>query len=200
VKIHKYSNYDEYVSCQLAGNERKKTRVWAVEENIARIAAWLKPRQPATGLCHGTRGGYEQAWFAKYLDDCAVIGTEIGDASAPDTLQLDFNKRHPQLVGAFDFVYSNSFDHAYDPVQTIRIWFEQLRPGGSLILEWDRRNEHTGAVGLPVNKLDCVSMTFDELRDTIPQWVDGIELIKELDLPVVTNGFRKAIIFTLPEA
>ena len=31
---------------------------------------------------------YEQAWFAKYLDDCAVIGTEIGDASAPARCNL----------------------------------------------------------------------------------------------------------------
>ena len=195
MKVHKYSNYNEYVRCQVAGNTAKKHRVWAVEENIAAICDYLRPLEPATGICHGTRGGYEQSWFMKYLTDCAVLGTEIGDASAPHTIKMDFNDEHESMIGTADFIYSNSYDHAFDPRHTINVWARQLRPGGCIILEWDKRNEHTGQVGLPVNKLDCVSMTFDELCEKIPQWVGAIVKVDILDMPVVTNGFRKAVIF-----
>jgi hypothetical protein len=194
MKQYIYKNYKEYVSCQRAGFEKKKDRVWCIEENIKAIADYLKPNNPSKGICHGTRGGYEQIWFMKYLADCEVIGTEIGDFTAPNTIQCDFNQEYPDLVGKFDFLYSNSFDHAFEPQKTAKIWFNQLNPGGFLILEWDKRQEHTGDISKAVNKLDCVSLTFDELQKKIIEWCPVTAKLEILDMPVVTNKFRKALI------
>ena len=195
MKKYNYKNYDEYVDCQRAGFEKKKDRVWCVEENIKAIADFLQDKKPAFGLCHGTRGGYEQKWFKKYLKSCHVVGTEIGDSIAPNTIKWDFNKENPDFIGKFDFIYSNSFDHAFDPAETARIWFQQLKPGGFLILEWDKRQEHTGEISKAVNKLDCVSLTFEELKINMLKWSPVMAIVTVLDMPVVTNDFRKALIF-----
>lgn len=195
MKIYKYKNYSEYVNCQKEANARKSANVWAVEENIKFLADYInKNIEAKTGLCHGTRGGYEQAWFRKYIPDCVVIGTEIGDASAKYTMQWDFNQYHPDLENNFDFIYSNSFDHAFNPMETIKIWFEQLKSGGYIFLEYDKRQEHTGEISKSVNKTDPVSITIDELITLIPAWLDYKCKISVIDMPVVKKVYQKSVV------
>ena len=195
MKIYKYKNYSEYVNCQKEANSRKSANVWAVEENIKFLADYInKNIEAKTGLCHGTRGGYEQAWFRKYISGCDVIGTEIGDASAKYTMQWDFNQYHPDLENNFDFIYSNSFDHAFNPMETIKIWFEQLKSGGYIFLEYDKRQEHTGEISKSVNKTDPVSITIDELITLIPAWLDYKCKISVIDMPVIKKVYQKSVI------
>lgn len=195
MKIYKYKNYSEYVSCQKEANARKSENIWAIEENIKFLADYInKNIEAKTGLCHGTRGGYEQSWFRKYISDCDVIGTEIGDASAPNTVQWDFNKQNPDWIDKFDFIYSNSFDHAFNPLETIKIWFEQLKSGGYIFLEYDKRQEHTGEISKSVNKTDPVSITIDELITLIPVWLDYKCKISVIDMPVVKKIYQKSIV------
>jgi SAM-dependent methyltransferase len=193
MKTYKYKNYNEYVKCQKAANIKKSANVWAIEENIKFLAEYMKPRDPRMGLCHGTRGGQEQKWFRDHLPICYVVGTEIGNTKAYDAVQWDFNIENPDWTGIFDFVYSNSFDHAYNPEKTLKVWSDQLKPNGIIILEYDRRQEHTGEISQPVNKTDPVSITLNELIKLIPEWT-GMKVIDVLDMPVVTQEWRKAIV------
>ena len=204
MKSYQYKNYDHYIESQKEANRKKSKNVWAVEENIKAICDYINKNyaipMPLKGLCHGTRGGHEQKWFMKYIYDSKVIGSEIGDASAPNTVQHDFNKIKPEWIDEFDFIYSNSFDHSYDPATTFNIWCNQLKSGGLLILEYDKRNEHTGEVSKSVNKTDPNSITIEELIVLIPQWFAGAEVIDVIDLPVIKKEFQKAIIVQVQHA
>jgi SAM-dependent methyltransferase len=194
VKLYKYKNYSEYVKCQRAACKKKFKNVWAQEENIKAIAEYLNSFSPKKGLCHGTRQGWEQKWFMKYLPFCIVIGSEIGRTDDLNTIQWDFNIQNPDWIGKFDFIYSNSFDHAFNPELTFNIWCEQLKPNGLIILEYDRRQEHTGEISKGPNKVDPVSITVRELYDKIRDWNPNATIIDILDMPVVTQEWRKAII------
>ncbi len=194
MKIHKYKNYSEYVKCQKAANAKKSSNVWANEKNIRFLAEYLKKHNPQNGICHGTRGGHEQAWFNKHLPACGVIGTEIGDASAINTVKWDFNKPNKSWHDYFDFIYSNSFDHAFDPAFTLKLWSRQLVAGGLIILEYDRRQEHTGEISMKANKDDPVSITLEELIELIPKWSSTMKVVTVLNMPVVTQEWRKSLI------
>ena len=198
MKQYKYKSYDEYVDSQKSANRKKSKNVWAVEKNIEAICDYINKNYailvPLKGLCHGTRGGYEQKWFMKYIYDSKVIGSEIGDACAPNTVQHDFNKIKPEWIDEFDFIYSNSFDHAFNPMSTIRIWFEQIKSGGYIFLEYDKRQEHTGEISKSVNKTDPISITVDELITLIPVWLDYKCKITVIDMPVVKKVYQKSVI------
>jgi hypothetical protein len=45
------------------------------------------------------------------------MGTEISDTAGqfPYTIQWDFHKTKAEWIDATDFIYSNCFDHSYDP-------------------------------------------------------------------------------------
>lgn len=195
MQTYKYKNYQEYKDAQISANKKKASRVWAKEENIKAICDYIGNRVLLQGLCHGTRGGYEQAWFNKYLPHCKTIGSEIGDASAADTVQWDFNKENPDWINKFDFIYSNSFDHAFNPQETFNIWVDQLKSGGFLIFEYDKRQEHKGDISKAVNKTDPVSIPIDELIELAQKWNDKIKFYAVVDMPIVTMEWRKAIIF-----
>ena len=153
----------------------------------------MKKIVPERGMCHGVRCGAEVKWFFDYMK-CPVYGTEIGKSDHNYIYKWDFNYSLPVWLGKFDFIYSNSFDHAYDPAATLEVWAEQLRPGGLLILEWSKKHEHTGAVSKKNNAMDPVSITFDELIKSVPTWVHGARVRDVLDMPVVRKGWQKAII------
>ncbi len=198
MKQYKYKHYDDYVIAQKEANRKKSKNVWAVEENIKAVSRYI--RSAEMGLCHGTRGGHEQKWFRNFLPGCDVVGTEIGDASAPNTIQHDFNKPHPSWNRSADFIYSNSFDHAFNPAETFRVWCNQVRSGGLIILEYDKRNEHTGEVSKSVNKTDPNSITIEELIVLIPTWYSGAKVIDIIDMPVIKVEYQKAVVIQVTHA
>ncbi|MGB0497760.1 MAG: hypothetical protein ACPGID_05430 [Rubricella sp.] len=133
-------DYALYREVQELANRRKLNRQWVTEAHVAALGGYLRGlrRGIRRGICHGTRRGNEQRWFMDHIGrDSAVIGTEISDTAAdfPDTVQWDFHDRREDWVGAFDFVYSNSWDHAYDPALAFSRWVESLRPGGVMLLD-----------------------------------------------------------------
>lgn len=193
MKLYKYKNYAEYIKSQQTANKRKSGNIWAKEENIKYIAEYVRKFNPLYGMCHGVRQGWEVIWFKEYLL-CQIFGTEIGKIRHSNIIQWDFNRQNPDWIGHFDFIYSNSFDHAFQPELTIQVWAEQLQPNGLIILEYDRRQEHTGEISKSINKTDPVSIKFNELKELIPQWIKGSKVIKILDMPVVTQEWRKAMV------
>lgn len=134
MKQYAYESRDEYRRAQIAANHRKLRSVWALPDNIRHLAGLVGTAE--FGICHGTRNGAEQRWFAECLQ-CSVVGTEISDTADrfAATVQWDFHEPRAEWVGAADFVYSNSLDHAFDPQLAVHTWAEQLKAGGYLLIE-----------------------------------------------------------------
>jgi hypothetical protein len=188
-QLHKYLgedgsiDYAAYRAIQLEGNKRKLGYVAVVEDNIcflAKYIKWLIPR-PEFGICHGTRRGLEQKWFRQYLD-CEVIGTEISDTATqfPHTVQWDFHESRPEWESAADFIYSNSFDHTYDPERCLDTWMSCLKPGGLCFLEHSSQHTPEKASALDPFGADLVAMPF-----LISKWGKGKYGVREiLEAPV----------------
>ena len=135
MKIYKYKNYKEYVDVQSSTNKFKINNVWVREETIQKIKKICPSAEII--LCHGTRNAAEQKLFNKYYPDSTVLGTEISDTalSFPMTIKHDFHEASPIFNGNCDIIYSNSFDHSYDPEKSIKTWSQQRSPRGSLFIE-----------------------------------------------------------------
>ena len=148
MKQYEYKDYDEYKFVQIGTNHRKVTSVWELESSIEAISNILKEQmgEVHSGICHGTRAGKEQEWFRKYLN-ADVIGTEISDTATqfPHTVEWDFHEVKDEWIGAFDFVYTNSFDHVYDPDKALKAWASCLKPSGCIIIQWSLEHRRTGS-------------------------------------------------------
>ena len=161
MKIYKYENYEAYVEAQTKANIERHKSVWVQRGTIKNI----HKNQPIAHniLCHGTRSGKEQVYFKQYYKSADVIGTEISHTAEKYkmTIQHDFHEVKNDWINKFDIIYSNSFDHSYDPVKCLNTWKDQLSPNGSLYLE------------------HCYSPKYNRSR-----WSDPLEISKEelLDL------------------
>lgn len=136
-RLVRYSSYDQYVSVQTEGNKRKINQVWADEATIDVICDYIRKTIPDVkrGLCHGSRNGTEVRWFSERLG-IDVMGTDISDTASQFGLtQWDFHNENPAWEKAFDFVYTNSHDHAHDPKKAFTTWVGQLAAGGKLFIE-----------------------------------------------------------------
>jgi SAM-dependent methyltransferase len=161
--LYEYPDYDTYRAVQTAGNKAKLKRQFVKESHIVTLSATIDATiGPVTfGLCHGTRRGLEQAWFSAHLaGNPHVLGTEISDTATdfPNTVQWDFHDPNPDWLGRADFVYSNSWDHAFDPARAFAAWMESLRPGGLLLLDHNRNHAPESA-----NALDPFGVTYERL-------------------------------------
>jgi hypothetical protein len=183
-KVHQYLkpdgsfDYEQYRQIQTAGNKQKIEWVWAVEGNIAFLAEYIKrvAGNPKFGICHGTRRGMEQQWFRKLLG-CEVIGTEISDTAHqfPHTIQWDFHETKPEWLDAVDFIYSNSFDHSYDPERCLNAWMSCVRKGGVCILEHTSDDSPTSDGPLDPFKSELIAMPY-----LITTWGKGRYCVREL--------------------
>ena len=136
-------DYERYRSVQAAGNQAKLHHVFADERTCATIRDEIVNEGVTVRrlLCHGSRNGTEVAWFRTLFGETGVepevIGTDISDTATdfPDMVQWDYHEPREEWVGAFDLVYTNSHDHAYDPGRAFGTWVDQLAPGGRLVIE-----------------------------------------------------------------
>ncbi len=169
-------DYNAYKQIQEKGNKRKLEATWAMEENIAFLSDFLKTRlgKIQFGICHGTRSGKEQAWFNKYVG-CEVLGTEISDTAEnyKNTIQWDFHKTKPEWKGNVDFIYSNSFDHSYDPEKCLNAWMSCLKPGGLCIIEHSSANEKA-------RELDPFGVDIAHMPYLVLTWAKGKYCIREI--------------------
>jgi len=173
---------DKYRMIQTEGNKKKLDRVWALEENIEFLARYIQSNisRPSSGICHGTRRGVEQQWFIKYLN-CSVIGTEISDTATkfPHTIQWDFHEIKEEWIGKFDFIYSNSLDHSYNPELCINQWMKCLKPNGICIIEHSNVDEPRH-----VNSLDPFGAQVQILPYLFLLWSKGkFGVVEVMDAP-----------------
>lgn len=165
--FHEYPDYATYRHIQITGNKAKLRMQFVRESHIKALAEYLNTLYDAIsfGLCHGTRRGLEQEWFCTYLNGTPnVIGTEISDTANqfPNSVQWDFHEDNPDWIEKADFVYSNSWDHAYDPVKAFTTWARSLKPNGIMLLD------HTvGQMPHKANALDPFGATLEALCDML---------------------------------
>lgn len=163
------SGYSEYKKTQTAGNEKKIDRVWVLEDNIRHLSDYIlkKIERVEFGVCHGTRRGNEQRWFRRYLD-CEVIGTEISSTATNfrHTIEWDFHEVRADWLNSLDFVYSNSFDHAYDPKSCLDSWMSCLKSGGLCVIEHTSNDEIA-------TELDPFGAELSVMPQLISAWGEG---------------------------
>lgn len=154
-------DYEKYKKIQIEGNKNKIESVWVLEENIKFLSDYIKDniRDVKLGICHGTRRGKEQEWFRKYLHT-DVIGTEISDTATqfPNTIQWDFHEIKEEWINNVDFIYSNSFDHSYNPKKCLDNWMKCVNQNGVCILE--HTSEHVSATELDPFGADILLMPY----------------------------------------
>lgn len=138
-------NYDLYVQNQKILNERKFGNGCNDGEEIfkkIRDEVFSRNEAPTFGICHGVRSGLENKILGDLLN-CKVIGTEIGDKFGyPEiTIQWDMHEIKEEWINSCDVIYSNSFDHTYDPIYCLNQWSKCLKPTGIIVLQF-AENSH----------------------------------------------------------
>lgn len=160
MKIYEYESYDEYVDEQTKANKRKIRNVWVRKEVLASIKMYCK--NPDVILCHGTRNAAEQKIFEKFYPDAEIMGTEISETATQfaNTINHDFHEELPQYLNKCDIVYSNSFDHSYDPEKCMKTWAGQVKEGGHLFLELMIGDENRSKASDPleISKKEVISL------------------------------------------
>jgi hypothetical protein len=171
-------DYEAYKRIQTEANKSKINNVWVREENISFLSNYIKELigVPEFGICHGTRRGKEQEWFRKYLN-CEVIGTEISDTAKhfPHTIKWDFHDAKAEWIDAVDFIYSNSFDHSYDPEKCLNVWMSCVKKGGICILEHSDLHSPKGSSGKDPFGANIIQMPY-----LILTWGKGKYGIREI--------------------
>jgi SAM-dependent methyltransferase len=172
--LYQYPDYDTYKAVQTAGNKAKLRRQFVKESHVVQLAAYLDDVFPSIdfGLCHGTRSGAEQAWFSRHLKGAPkVIGTEISDTANQfaNTVQWDFHQINPDWSKRCDFVYSNSWDHAFDPVKAFGAWIDALKPGGRLLLDYTKGQSTEAS-----NALDPFGVSYERLCTLLDDNFSGV--------------------------
>jgi hypothetical protein len=192
---YEYPDYETYRKVQILGNKSKLTWQAVPERHVQALAGWLEATLGPVrfGLCHGTRRGAEQAWFRQHLTgEPEVIGTEISDTATqfPHTVQWDFHDVNPDWEQRADFVYSNSWDHAFAPRRAFEAWFGSLRPGGVMLLDHSRDQVPEAA-----NELDPFGISFDGLTELVTETFEGRgRVLPALDFRKVNPDYRARVL------
>jgi hypothetical protein len=185
INLFQYKNYDEYVKTQKKFAVEKRKMIWADKNYLAYLTKYvMKKMKPSFGICHGTRNGAEQKYFMALFPKCSVIGTEIADfaSEVEHTVKHDFNLPKDEWIGKADFVYSNAFDHAYDPSKTIRVWLAQLKTNGMLIIE------HSTNHSRPPTAMDPFAFNSAQMTALINEWTKGRYRVSTIiSPPIVAN-------------
>ena len=137
MRTYQYKNYEEYVEKQTFYNKKKLHWDFLDFNSINFITS--RKMFATYVICHGTRRGNEQQYFKELLGPTSyVIGTEISETATqfPMTVQHDFAIQKSEWINKFDILYSNSFDHSYDPYRTMNTWLDQINDNGKMYIEW----------------------------------------------------------------
>lgn len=152
-------DYEQYKRIQIEANKRKIESSWVKKENVKFLSKYLKNnvKNLQFGICHGTRQGFEQEWFSKYLE-CKVLGTEISDNANEykNTIEWDFHNVKKEWIASVDFIYSNALDHSYDPNKCLNAWMSCIREDGLCIIEHTSSHEtsnSTDPFGAKISKM-----------------------------------------------
>lgn len=166
MKLISFNSYNDYLAAQTKRNKSKIEKVAVAVKEMNWIGNYLKEINPDLrfGICHGVRNGFEVNYLMK-LTGADIIGTEISDTAIQfeNVIQWDFHKQKHEWIGKYDFVYSNSWDHSFDPDTMLKNWMESLKDTGRCFLQWTDTHSEASVSGA-----DCFGLSIDELM----MWVN----------------------------
>lgn len=187
---------ETYRTVQTLANKAKIDWRSVAPEEIAYLCRTLSDAGVKLGavLCHGTRNAAEQTFFRAQLPDAKIVGTEISDTASqfPMTIQWDFHEVKPEWHGHFDLVFSNSWDHTYDPHKLFPAWLSCIAPNGALVLEWSTVHGKTTA-----DVVDPFRASLEGLTGLLKQHIQGLDFAAPVvadGLPNNTRGKRYVIV------
>ena len=68
------------------------------------------------------------------INDQSSIGVELNPLAIRKDIWIgSFDEVPQRWYGKFGIVYTNAFDHSFDPLKTIEIWKKLLVPGGYMV-------------------------------------------------------------------
>ena len=194
MKLLTFNSYDEYKRVQSSANELKFHDVFAEDPELKRIASHFAARvtHARTGLCHGVRNGYEVRLLRRLLPGVDIIGTDISDTAStvPHSIVWDMHEIKPEWRGRIDFMYSNSWDHTYDPEKLFRAWSECLSEHGRLYVPYNDLQSERGVT--EATKIDAFGCSVDELVSILRKSF-VVDDILELTPRVTTQVFRRRV-------
>jgi len=168
MKLSKFPSYSAYREAQISKNLAKINVVAVSERELAVVANYVRRTLPSAsfGICHGVRNGFEVKRLRKLLK-LNVIGTEISPTATnfPNVIEWDFHEVKPEWIGKVDLIYSNSWDHSFDPDLLFSRWFQCLAPSGILFIQWT-----TAHVEVNQGSGDCFGATLPELVELLNEY------------------------------
>ena len=168
MKLVNYTNYDEYKARQVEANKLKFANTFADKSEIRFISKYHLENcgLPQFGLCHGVRNGFEVEKFRIYLGD-NIWGSDISETAArvPNCFVWDMHEVKPGWIGSTDFIYSNSWDHTYDPRLLFERWSGCLSDNGRLYITWTTKHSDEGVT--EASGYDGFGCSLDELIEII---------------------------------
>ena len=194
MKLLKFGSYDEYKQVQVQANKLKFGNVFAEDDELQRIAESFRQLAPAgrRGVCHGVRNGYEVQMLRRFLPGVDIVGTDISDTAStvPNCIVWDMHEVKPEWVGAIDFMYSNSWDHTFDPELLFSQWSSCLSPSGRLFLSYTELHSEDGATD--DTKFDAFGCTLDELTGIVRRTL-VLEDVLEIEPRVTKRAWKRRL-------
>lgn len=185
-------NYDRYLDNQKIKtksylNNFSYKKSWTKENTIKQISKYIKnsnKKKSYMGICHGCRFGNEVLWFKKNLNTKNIIGTDIEPEASKynNVITWDFHKIKKEWINKFDFVYTNSHDHALYPKKAISNWVSSLNKDGLLFLEHSRSHGK-----LYQDSIDVTAIETEILPFAILDLSKGNYFIKDM---IKLNSYR----------
>jgi hypothetical protein len=165
MRLHKYKSYKQYVQIQSKKNKKTLDKTWATPEEMDAVADYVREQIPGAtfGLCHGAKHGWESNELQQRLG-CEVLGTDISPTAKKfdNVIRWDFHDVKDEWRGRTDFIYSNAWDHSYDPAMALDRWMECLQPQGLCFLEWSSYHDEENST-----PDDPFGASLDEYREMI---------------------------------
>lgn len=190
-KLRKFKDYDHYVKEQTKTNKRKLKAVTIKQDELDSISEYAKKHIPEikTGICHGTRNGYEIRGFRKRLK-ADIIGTEISETATQfeHTIQWDFHEVKDEWLGNTDFIYSNSLDHSFDPPMALKKWVSCLSDNGRMFIEWSGWDS-VDVFEIQTDYADCFGADMEEYEKMFEEC--GLVVEEVLQHKSVDRGGRR---------
>jgi hypothetical protein len=123
-----------------------------------------------------------------------IIGTDISPTAekVANCIVWDMHEVKREWVGAVNFIYSNSWDHAYDPNLLFTRWSESLAPDGRLYVSYTDLHSEKGVS--ENTKIDVVGCSLDELiRIVQPTFV--VEDVLEIEPRLTLQTWRRRLAY-----
>jgi hypothetical protein len=186
--------YEEYKKAQIhrAGVKWGSRTFWnniTYFNETVREALELAKAVPSSMCCMGIRNGNDYTGFKEKPEfrNCVVYGVDIHpdvEKVGSNCFCYDFAKLPKDWEKKFDWVYSNSIDHAYDVKETLKEWWRVCK--GYILLTMSNETD--------VDQVDVYSFLVDdkealfdkELFEVIKVWkIRGAETTFNVLLKII---------------